>query len=131
MPCAWDAVNWDLFKVKYSEDLNTWLQGGSYMNDFDWYQEQSKKYDKSNGESWYYALGLAGETGEVVELIKKAHRKFPYTRPLMPLSLRDELGDVLWYIANLARHHGLSLRDIAMLNLQKLEARYKEEHKQW
>ena len=67
------------------------------------------------------ALGLAGEAGEVVELIKKArfHGK-PYDRATMC----RELGDVLWYLNQMAFAHDLTLGEIADANVAKLCARY-------
>ena len=72
----------------------------------------------------YPALGLAGETGEVCEKIKK------YLRGDYTLSdeekideLEKEIGDVLWYLANLASDLHLSLEIIAAKNLKKLSDR--------
>ena len=66
-------------------------------------------------------LGLAGEAGEVIELIKKA---VGHGHPLNPRTLQKELGDVLWYVAAIATLNGLSLGDIADANIAKLKARY-------
>lgn len=65
-------------------------------------------------------LGLAGEAGEVCELVKKQTRG---DGPMSRDKLAKELGDVLWYIARLADLNGLSLGHIADLNITKLEAR--------
>ena len=58
----------------------------------------------------YPALGLAGETGEVAEKIKKTIRDnkgvFDDTRKT---EIAKELGDVMWYAANLAADLGISL----------------------
>lgn len=67
------------------------------------------------------ALGLAGEVGEVVELIKK-HRF--HGLPLDVERVKSELGDVLWYLADLASECGLPLCDVAHANVQKLSTRY-------
>jgi NTP pyrophosphatase (non-canonical NTP hydrolase) len=67
------------------------------------------------------ALGLAGECGECVELIKK-HRF--HGKPYHPDALAAELGDVLFYLAVCAHEAGLSLADIAEANHAKLAARY-------
>lgn len=68
-----------------------------------------------------YALGLAGETGEVVDLLKK---HLFHDQPLDMVALKKELGDVLWYLAAIAESYGLSLRDIAEVNIEKLRVRY-------
>ena len=58
------------------------------------------------------ALGLAGEAGEVLELLKKeiGHGKTP-----APMRIAEELGDVLWYLSELARVHGFSLGAVAKI----------------
>src|SRR3954467_12660452 len=67
------------------------------------------------------ALGLAGESGEVVDLIKKAlYHKHNLDRD----KLRLELGDVLWYLANIASLNGFKLEDIADQVINKLKTRY-------
>ena len=67
------------------------------------------------------ALGLAGEAGEVANLIKKAvfHR-----HGLDLAQITDELGDVLWYIAALCTTLGLNLATVQEQNLAKLARRY-------
>jgi NTP pyrophosphatase (non-canonical NTP hydrolase) len=69
------------------------------------------------------ALGLAGEAGEFANLVKKltAHgHEIPVT------SLSDELGDILWYVAEAATACGLSLSKVAQNNVDKLRRRYPE-----
>lgn len=66
------------------------------------------------------ALGLAGEVGEVTELIKKELRD---DIGLSPLSLKKELGDVLCYLVDIGAMYGISLEDIASTNIEKLESR--------
>lgn len=68
-----------------------------------------------------HALGLAGEAGEVADYIKKAHL---HGHALDLVKLANELGDVLWYVAALARGHGMTLADCANANAAKLRARY-------
>ena len=67
------------------------------------------------------ALGLAGETGEVIERVKKQvyHGHTPDVGGLV-----GELGDVLWYLAGLCSAYGLTLSDVANANIAKLQARY-------
>lgn len=78
------------------------------------------------------ALGLAGEAGEVAQLIKKRTRDDALPEddveamgiPLDHLfDMQKELGDVLWYVAVLADAYGLKLDDIMQANLDKLQAR--------
>ena len=67
------------------------------------------------------ALGLCGEAGEVADLVKKYmwHGKaFP------DREIANELGDVLWYVSDIATSLGLTLEDIAAQNVEKLRRRY-------
>lgn len=68
-------------------------------------------------------LGLAGETGEVCDLVKK---HFYQDGREIRDDLIDELGDVLWYIAETASAIGVKMDDIAQHNVDKLKRRYPE-----
>ena len=72
----------------------------------------------------YPALGLCGEAGEVAEHVKKTIRddggSVSATRRA---AIARELGDVLWYLSQLASELGLELDAIAAENLQKLLSR--------
>ena len=67
------------------------------------------------------ALGLAGEAGEVADMIKKM---LGHGHAISSHQVRDELGDVLWYVAAVAREFNLSLSDVAEANVEKLLRRY-------
>ena len=69
------------------------------------------------------ALGLAGEAGEFANLVKK-HTAHGHDIP--PETFADELGDVLWYLAEAATSCGISLGDLAQQNVEKLRRRYPE-----
>lgn len=78
----------------------------------------------------YPALGLANEAGEVLGKLKKLIRdgdvRFDGERKITDQQRADlgaELGDVLWYISNLARDLGLNLNDVAAMNIEKLQSR--------
>ena len=67
----------------------------------------------------YPALGLAGESGEVAEKIKKMLRD-DIPEETVRESLIKELGDVLWYVANLAHDLSITLDEVAHANVSKL-----------
>lgn len=67
------------------------------------------------------ALGLAGEGGEVADLIKK---HLFHDHPLDPNKLSLEAGDVLWYLATIATANGVKLSQLAQMNVEKLKRRY-------
>lgn len=68
-----------------------------------------------------FSLGLAGETGEVIEQVKK---HVYHGQPLDQEKFKKELGDVLWYLAGLATVVGADLEEVAINNIKKLKARY-------
>lgn len=72
----------------------------------------------------YTVLGLVGEAGEIANSFKKSLRdENGIVTAEKTASLAAELGDVLWYVANLADELGYSLELIAKQNLQKLKSR--------
>lgn len=94
------------------------------------YQKQSAKtLIKGNDEILVLArmaLGLAGESGEVAEKIKKVLRDSDgQISAEVRSELCHELGDVLWYLARLADIAEVDLSKIAEINLEKLESRQK------
>ena len=97
--------------------------------DFKEYQEESRKtalYPEVGSNFVYPTLGLAGEAGEVSEKIKKVIRdKGGIVDDVTAQEIQKELGDVLWYVSQIASELKLSLDDVAQGNLQKLYDRMK------
>jgi NTP pyrophosphatase (non-canonical NTP hydrolase) len=90
------------------------------------YQHRSRRTAEYPREAWlaYPALGLAGEAGEVAEHAKKAIRDDGgEVSDERRRAMSKELGDVLWYVAQLASELGLDLEEIAQGNLEKLLSR--------
>lgn len=78
--------------------------------------EEGRKDLLTNG-----VLGLAGEVGECCDIIKK----YKYQgHPLDEEHLKDELGDVLWYIAETCLGLGITMEECANYNLDKLHKRF-------
>lgn len=72
----------------------------------------------------YLTLGLAGESGEVAEKVKKILRdKNGEMSEETKKDLIKEVGDVLWYISELSRELGFKLEDVAKINMEKLQSR--------
>ncbi len=95
---------------------------------FEEYQQQAKQtalYPKRLNNLEYPTLGLAGEAGEVANIVKKIQRDFggEITDEIRG-KLKDELGDVLWYISACADELGLTLEEIARFNVEKLAERH-------
>ncbi len=93
------------------------------------YQIKSKKtafYPNQGNNFIYPTLGLTGEAGEVSEKIKKVLRDDQgIVSKEKKEEIKKELGDVLWYISQLATELGISLDNIAKNNLIKLFSRKK------
>jgi len=90
------------------------------------YQRLSRRTAQYPRSDWlaYPALGLAGEAGEVAEHAKKTIRDDGgEVSDERRAAIAKELGDVLWYVAQLASELGLELEDIARENLEKLFSR--------
>ncbi|XLQ19793.1 MAG: nucleoside triphosphate pyrophosphohydrolase family protein [Candidatus Moraniibacteriota bacterium] len=94
---------------------------------FSEYQKKTRKHavypDKDNNFI-FPVLGIAGETGEVAEKIKKVIRdKGGKINDETRAEIAKELGDVLWYIAQLATELNLNLDDVAEGNIKKTQSR--------
>lgn len=98
---------------------------------FNEYQEQSRvtaKYPRLGQNHLYPTLGLVSEAGEVADKVKKLIRDKHIEVPV-DISLDDkaaikkELGDVLWYVAQIATELKLDLSEVAAENIEKLHSR--------
>ena len=70
----------------------------------------------------YTTLGLVGESGEIANKVKKTLRG-DYSQDDIREDLIDELGDVLWYLAEAATVLNTTLEEVAQRNLDKLASR--------
>ncbi|MBE3117880.1 MAG: nucleoside triphosphate pyrophosphohydrolase family protein [Candidatus Atribacteria bacterium] len=91
------------------------------------YQTQSRKtakYPPIGHPVVYPTLGLTNEAGEVAGKIKKIFRdKSGVITAADRESLKGELGDVLWYLAQVCTELEISLDEVAEHNLEKLFSR--------
>ena len=105
---------------------------------FDDYQREIEKYDLvlrdeklelANDPAFLEkAFGLAGESGEVAEKLKKIIRdKQGKITDVEREELKKELGDVIWYVASLARLMEMKFSEVAQGNINKLESRLKRD----
>lgn len=99
--------------------------------EFDDYQREALRTDRVQREGtgkegrsvMVPMLGLAGETGQLLSEYKK-HLRDGEAHRLFGDRVAEELGDLLWYIANVASKFGLSLDAVASGNLVKVKARW-------
>lgn len=99
------------------------------LNEYQQRASETAQFDERSVHPMaYVALGLAGETGEVVEKVKKLFRndKGDISEGKRE-DLAKELGDVLWYLSQLAHLLDLPLEHVAQVNLDKLKSRVERE----
>ena len=104
-----------------------------FLADTSWYKHAG--HDNS-GEIAYLALGLAGETGEFVDQVKKVVRESGFDnynefRRVMELDgvrdkLIEELGDVLWYMTRIMDVLKVDVHELMIRNTFKLFGRLKD-----
>lgn len=94
---------------------------------FNDYQRRVRDTDQRPGkqreDTVVHLLGLAGEAGSVVGSYKKYIRDGA-ADSRWKLRMREELGDVLWYVAIVTDHLGLNLDEVAAANLDKTRSRW-------
>lgn len=92
------------------------------LNEYQELAQRTSRKDLSPDDHLFNAmLGLAGETGECCDLVKKC---FFQDGRYIRASLMDELGDCLWYFAEAVSAMGWTLEEIAEHNIKKLQIRY-------
>jgi NTP pyrophosphatase (non-canonical NTP hydrolase) len=87
--------------------------------DLDEYQKRAHETARSE-DIEIYTLGLFGEAGSVASAIKKVKRDNP-AKELVHEEIKREIGDVLWYLSEIAHRYDLKLSDVAEANLSKTE----------
>jgi NTP pyrophosphatase (non-canonical NTP hydrolase) len=97
------------------------------VENFDDYQRASRRtwsLIRTDHPIVYPTLGLANEAGEVAGKVKKIFRDHGgVVTEEDRQALKGELGDVLWYLAQICTELGLSLEEVAESNLEKLFSR--------
>lgn len=93
--------------------------------DFDEYIKKCKRTYTWQGlrdiEVYMLCMGLAGETGEVIDYLKKVGFQ-GHTFDIE--KLKSEMGDMMWYFAMLCDFFNIKFEDILQANVQKLLKRY-------
>lgn len=81
------------------------------------------KIDGAIMDDLHMVLGMQTEAAEIADVYKKC---IAYKKPLDFVNIKEELGDLMWYIANICNMNGWDLRDIMQTNIDKLSSRYPE-----
>ncbi len=97
--------------------------------DFNEYQSKARStafYPNVGHNPIYPTLGLSGEAGEVADKVKKVIRDNDgiFDDKIIQ-AIMYELGDVMWYVAQISSELGIELNDIAESNINKLSSRAK------
>ena len=91
------------------------------------YQESSKRTNVDLGSDVmndiHMILGMVTEVAEIADVYKKY---IAYGRDLDLVNVKEELGDLMFYVVNICNFHKWDLRDICKTNIDKLKARYPE-----
>lgn len=95
------------------------------------YQQKAErtlaKTKDSLTDDLHMILGMQTESAEIADVYKK---HVAYGKELDLVNVKEEIGDILWYIANMCNLHGWDLRDIMNTNIKKLEARFPDKFSQ-
>lgn len=91
---------------------------------FNEYQDKALSFALPSAYRMEYLIpGLCEEAGEVAALYSKWVRKDRLDQPIDVNKMAKELGDVLWMVAGLCSYFGLSMAEVAELNIDKLTER--------
>lgn len=89
------------------------------------YQLEAKrtcpKLENNKMDLIHMALGMQTEAAEISDVFKK---KLAYDKEVDWVNVKEEIGDLMWYIANLCSMNQWNLEDILETNIRKLRARY-------
>ncbi len=106
---------------------------GDTMNFANWDHLTSKLRQERDADGvnppWFFALGLAGETGEVIDEVKKFYRNDDgVLTDVRRAKIVKELGDALWYWRQLGKELGIEPSEIFAANVKKLAERDWDDH---
>lgn len=84
---------------------------------------ETSKDDPSLARLLHAAIGMSGESGEVLDSLKKS---LMYGKPLNANNLKEECGDLLWYMSLMLHELGTDFETVMQMNIDKLSKRYPE-----
>lgn len=71
----------------------------------------------------HMVVGMSTEINEILDVFKK---KLAYNKPVDWVNVKEEIGDIMWYLANFCRTNNFNLQEILDVNIEKLKCRYPE-----
>jgi NTP pyrophosphatase (non-canonical NTP hydrolase) len=96
------------------------------MNTNQYQDEVKRTFAKCETEFMDHIHMASGIVTEASELLDAYKKYIAYKKPLDLANLKEEVGDILWYIANYCNINGWSMEDIMATNIAKLRVRYPE-----
>lgn len=101
----------------------TYLEKSARTDHSDYAQVVERISNAETAKLIHYQLGIGSESGELQNALK---RWVAYGKPIDKTNIKEELGDVLWYMARICDAFGWTLEEVMELNIKKLEARFPE-----
>ena len=99
----------------------SWVRVGDELIRYDVFVAGLFKHDTKIMMKNHAALGVAGEAGELVDAIKK---EVHYNKPPDIVNIREELGDLRFYIQAVMNLYGIEEMELLQANADKLSKRY-------
>lgn len=91
------------------------------------YQEEARRttapLESELMNSLHYISGVVTEAGELLDVLKK---NIAYGKPIDYVNMKEEVGDLMWYIINLCDLYNWNIEEIMETNINKLRIRYPE-----
>lgn len=102
---------------------NSDYQAWAMTKDRNGYNSLAERLNNNHGQLRliHSVLGIAGEAGELTDAVKK---HILYNKPLDVVNVKEECGDLLWYMALILDQVGSSFEEVMQMNHDKLEKRY-------
>jgi NTP pyrophosphatase (non-canonical NTP hydrolase) len=94
------------------------------LNEYaNWTENTCAKLDNNILDNLHMLTGIITEAGELADPFKK---ELAYKKPIDWINVKEEIGDLMWYIASFCRINNFDLEEIIETNVKKLETRYPE-----
>lgn len=101
----------------------TYLEKAARTDHVDYKPVVERISNEETAKLTHYLLGIGSESGELQNALK---RFVAYNKAVDKVNIKEELGDVLWYMARICSQFGWTFEEVMQLNIEKLEARFPE-----
>lgn len=119
-PATWGAMDYEInLQILLEEFMTNYISEA--VRTCSPYTDEVKTRMISEMGLMHGVMGICGEAGEIMELVKKY---VFYNKSFDIDALKEELGDLLWYMAQICEAGGFTFEELMDLNIKKLRARY-------